>query len=61
MSHSQLVEALNKEPRTMGPELCGVVARGHICCIELILAKNPKARTYRRENKGMGARASGSV
>lgn len=52
---------LNEEPGTIGSGLCGVVARGHICCIELILAKNPKARTNRREKKGMGARESGSV
>lgn len=61
MSHSQLAEALNKEPRSVVSGLCGVVARGHIHCVELILAKNPKAKTYRRENKGMGASTSGSV
>lgn len=61
MSHSQLVEALNKEPGTMGPGLCGVGARGHMRCIECILAKNLKARIYRRENKSMGVRASGSL
>ena len=52
---------LDKKPGTMEAELCGVVARSQMCFGELTLAKNLKARTTRKENKGPGARASGSV
>lgn len=52
---------LNKEPGIMGAGLCDAVSSAQICFVELTLAKNLKARTNRKENKGLGTRASGSV